>query len=495
MGQDRNNLRQTGGLPLAVIAIVGTAILIALAPPESRDLVAYGCVCIVIVVAMMLRVAKVVGALSAAPVLGFLPWLAVTWPATVIYFAVASPDATYLTSLGPVPFLLRAEVLLFAVLLFLGGYGAGIAPVLLGHQRQTPALPRADEIDVEWWLIVVAAIAITMDCAVAVANIHGTVRFIANGLHSYLTGMVFLAGYRWRTLSRSQRLLVVLTLSSSGIVYTVANSRGTAVLPLAVVVFGYVVSPGTTRRARVILLTSVLVALPIYTVVGNQTRIKLGSIGFRDFDQRAEVLADALSGNIIYQDGGFLEDTMGRLYSVGGHALLVANWDRMKIQEFDLAQFGIEFAEAMLPTYLVGSKDFDSYRYVGHQVLRNYGFLITEETSVEVTLIGSLCAAGGPLLVALGGLVLGLFHLLLIRVTDQFRLRAWTVPFAGCLFATGMFVHTIDIIQLVRTYLWAILYTGIVIQVCMFLAHKVFSVRPTKGLTVVSISPAARDLR
>ena len=190
-----------------------------------------------------------------------------------------------------------------------------------------------------------------------------------------------------------------------------------------------------------------------------------------------------------------MDDTMRRFFSGGGHALLVANWDRMRLQDFDLALFGSEFAEAMLPAYLYGPKDIDRYRYVGSRILREYGFMITDETSVEVTLIGSLCAAGGPVLVAVGGLVLGIFHLILVRVISRFRRRAWAVPFAGCILAIGMAVHLFDLIELARTYFWAILYVGIVMQLSVLLQRVILRVRVTEGSSVVSISSAPQDSR
>lgn len=480
-------------LTLAVTALLGTALLTAIAPFESKGVVAYGCLCVAIVVAIMLRVTGVVDSISASPILGFIPWLAVTWPVTVIFFAIVSPDATYPTLFGPVPFLLRAEVLLFAVLLFLGGYCAGISPILLGRQRPTPISPDGHRTNAEWWLIAVGAIVITMGWVASLAGIQGQVRFIADGLRNYLTGFVFAAGYRWKTLSQSQRLSIALTVVANGIVYTIANGRGIAALPVLLVLGGYLISPQTTRRLRIILVASALVGLPVYAVVGNQTRTELGSIGFQDFDQRASVLKDALSGNIVFEEGGgFLEDTMSRLFSAGGHALLAANWDRMRIQDFDLALFGIEFAETMLPAYLFGSKD--SQRYVGSRILREYGFMITEETSVEVSLIGSLCAAGGPVLVVVGGLVLGLFHLTLVRAIGRFRPRPWAVPFAGCMFFIGMMVHTLDLIQLLRFYFWAILYLGIAMQACVLLERLIFGVRvAVEGRPInASIPPEAR---
>lgn len=474
---------------LAVIALAAMAILTALAPAESKGLVAYGCVCIAIVVAIILRVISVVDSISASPILGFLPWLAGTWPLTVTYFAIVSPDATYPTMFGPVPFLFRAEILLLATLLFLGGYCAGILPILLGRRRSTPASSGNRKIEVERWLIAVSAIAITMCWVTSLVGIEGNIRFIADGLRNYLTGIVFAAGYRWRALTGSQRWSIVFTLVANGTVYTIANSRGIAALPVVLVVVGYLISPEATRRMRVILVASALVALPIYSVVGNQTRTVLGSIGFRDFGQRADVLKDAISGNIVFQEGGFGDDTMMRLFSAGGHALLVANWDGMRIEDLDLALFAREFAGAVLPAYLFGAQD--NPRYVGSEILREYGFLITESTSVEVSLIGSLCAAGGPLFVAVGGLVVGLFHLTLVRTIDRFRGRPWTVPFAGSMLFLGMVVHTVDLIQLLRFYFWSILYLGIAMQVCIVLERLLFGTRVLQGRPIgVSLPPA-----
>ena len=303
-GSNEHSLRQTG--VVAVIALMGTAFLTALAPAESRGLVAYACVPIVIVVGIVLRMIKVGDTISASPVLGFIPWLAVTWPVTMIYFAMVSPDATYVTMFGTVPFLLRADVVLTAVLVFLCGYCVGLSPVLLGHRKAELAPAEQGKFDAGWWLAAIGSIAMMLACAISAVGIQGRILFVANGLRNYLTGLVFSAGYRWKSLSRGRRLFITVALVATGVVNTIANARGLAVLPFLFVLGGYLISPATTRRARVILVAGALSAIPVYIVVGNQTRIVLGSVGYEDFDQRANVLTDALSGNIAYEGGEIL---------------------------------------------------------------------------------------------------------------------------------------------------------------------------------------------
>lgn len=451
------------------LALVASTMLTALAPSEFRGLVALACACIVLLAVLTFRVIKVAGAISASPILGFVPSLAVTWPVTVIYFSLVSPDSVYLTLLGPVAFLLRADVLILAVLVFTAGYGIGLAPILLGRRKPAPAPYSERPSDSEWWIAAVGTIANTLGCLANLVGVQGPVLFVANVLHNYLWGLVFPAGYRWRTLTRGRRLFMTVTLAATGILYTIANARGLAVLPIAFVIGGYLISPEATRRARVTVVTLTLLLTPIYAVIGNQTRIALQSIGFENFEQRASVLAESLSGDIVYEKGGFLEDTMGRLFSTGGHALVAIHWDRMTLQDFDVDLFARESVTAMVPAVFL--KPEERERQTGNAMLRQFGFMITDETGVEVSLIGSLCAAGGPEFIALGGLFVGLLHLALIRIIARFRTRPWALPFAGSMFAAGLIVHTFDLIQLVRTYFWACICVGIALQVCVLLEH------------------------
>jgi len=181
---------------------------------------------------------------------------------------------------------------------------------------------------------------------------------------------------------------------------------------------------------------------------------------------------------------------MSRLYSTGGHALVVANWDRITLGALDLDLFGREFAKAMLPAFLFGSQVRD--RYTGTLMLREYGFVITESTSVEVSLIGSLCAAGGPELIAVGGLLVGLLHLAMVRTIGRFRGRAWAAPFAGCMFSIGMVVYPLDLIQLARSYFWAVLYVGFVMRLAI-LVQRLVLVSAPRRLTLPRPQPEIVD--
>jgi hypothetical protein len=56
-------------------------------------------------------------------------------------------------------------------------------------------------------------------------------------------------------------------------------------------------------------------------------------------------------------------------------------------------------------------------------ILRDYGFMITEKTSVEISMIGSLWLMGGYFPVFFGGIALGSLHWLLVWILR----RNWAI--------------------------------------------------------------------
>src|SRR5262249_6374797 len=116
----------------------GVLLLASLGLVDSHDLsaVAFAAAAIALSVGIGFSVARAYGVAAATPVIGSLSVLVLAWPLTTIYFAFAFPKGSYETLTGRVQFLDGALLLNLAVIVFVAGFGVGLAPLFLRRNRE-----------------------------------------------------------------------------------------------------------------------------------------------------------------------------------------------------------------------------------------------------------------------------------------------------------------------------------------------------------------------
>jgi hypothetical protein len=112
-------------------------------------------------------------------------------------------------------------------------------------------------------------------------------------------------------------------------------------------------------------------------------------------------------------------------------------------------------------------------RFHGSAVLRKYGFLITDETSVEVSMVGSLVYHGGLVGLGIGGLLLGFFHLILSRtIAAQAHFSDTALALTGGIVATNAWAYNVDIISHAKIHVWTSVYIAIVAAIARLCALR-----------------------
>lgn len=418
------------------------------------------------------------GTLRFAVLAAILPGIVVSWPLTSIYLALFFPEAMYLNQRGEFPLLRDGYRLQVAVTVFLVAYAVAVWPTAKwrprgGENERSLAGPLAPE---EWPLTLAAIAAVTGGWLAPMLDAPDAVQFVANGARNYLGALFFATGLRWHAYSTQRKWIVLGALTVSAFVNTIANSRGFAVLPFLMLGGGALMARETTSRTRWIVTAMAVAALPVYAVVGNQTRLALGTIGLGNFEGRASVLASALQGDLRMEHGGYVHDTAVRMFGTGGHALIQTHWDEPWLERFDLERYVSELGAAVMPAFLFGRVE--GAQYSGTSILRDYGFFITENTSVEVSLVGSLFLAAGLPGVACGALLIGLLNCAVVRMLNQGRYSVLKVVLAAGLVFVNLNAFNLDLIQDVRAGWWMAFYQTIVVT-----AVRLFTrLRPVVGV-------------
>ena len=450
------------GRSITLLAAAALGSVLVGAAPEGTRLAAVVAVFNLAIIAFLLNRYIRGSPLLNAPLIAFLPGLGVSWPVTMLFFSSFHPDAAYLNEAGATSFLAGAIRYQLCLSLFLVAYSAAI---LLTERSAdfAPPLSGGRITSLEWRL---ALFGITTSVTGAFAALPGLPEwstFVLNGLRNFGYPLILFAGLFWTSLSTSRRTEVIVGLLVQGGVNTLGNSRGQALLPAALFAIGLLFSPGIRKRTKAWLIVASVMLFPFYLVLANQSRLVLGNLGLGNADERVKVLRDASQGTVVYENGGVLLDAATRLFLSGGQAIVNGRWDHAALSDFDPAAFIIETGRAMLPSYVFGRPAHSEY--LGSDSLRQYGFTISDSTSVEVSLVGSLFGWGGLGLVFIGGLVTGLVHRLTLHgiiATGRDHRAAMVAGLSGMASAT-LWAWNLDLGSHLRALVWSLIYIALVV--------------------------------
>lgn len=452
---------------------VSTVLAVAFAPTEHRDTVALATVN-VFLGAQVPALTWGRGTLRFLVLCSILPGLVISWPLVSLYLVFFFENATYVSGRGAIPLLLDGYRDQLAVFVFLVAYTVAcwptIAKMRAGTARESVLSRRLDT--GEWGLTLMAVASAAAGWLAPMLEASDPVIFVANAVRNFFGSLFFVTGLRWRAYTRAQKTVVLLGVGMSGFVNTVANSRGMALLPVVLLVGGFLAAPETRWRARWVIVAGLAATLPIYAVVGNQTRLALGTLGVENFGERADILGEAVAGRLQKEHGGFVNDISVRMFGIGGHELIQSHWNDSAFERLDVDRYLREFSRTLLPAFIFGRPE--DPLYTGTTILRDYGFMITEKTSVEVTLIGSLFYAGGLVGVGVGAVILAWINCGVVWMIGRGRERFLNVVVAAAVAYVDLLAFNLDLIQNARSLCWILLYQ-MVAYVCVFV---VVSIQP-----------------
>ena len=389
------------------------------------------------------------GSLEALVPVGFLSWFAAAFPTTSIYCALFQPRAFYETIYQTRYILdgnLRVQMVLFVFLL---GYGA-ITSLAVSRRAQPfqlavdlPSIKRLALIT--FWFAIGANL---FNAASKLRELPEVWQYLADGFITYVRGLFFILGAAFVNLRMLTRIIGVVCLLFIMVFYVLGNRREFAAWPFVLFVLGLLFAGRLRQKTKFKIMVGFVLFVPVFMVIANTTRVVLGTVGFQQLGARAAALTrwreEALTGSIPGR-------ALGRLFSTGGHSLMTLSPERYSYLDFNPQAYMQESLTRLLPGRLYYKP---YYSTTGR--LERYDFLITEETSVELSMLGSLWMIGGYLPVVVGGVCIGILHVILMRVI---RGAVRGSSFKGIFYfsmvlPTLMWGHNLDPITHFRAVVW-----------------------------------------
>ncbi len=349
------------------------------------------------------------------PVLVF-PRLLLGLPLSTLYFTIFNPAASYEISHGSIPNLDNGVRVQLATLLFMIGFlllmrlGVGRAA-----QARTPAVPA----NARAWATVtlwVYGIALLAAIAANIRDIGGLPLYIINAFPKFGMGLIFLPAFFVRHLTWRSRILMLALILVLGFLYTAVNARGSTMKVIVSAAAGLFMSD-ISPKSKLRIFLVILVLVPIYLVVGNTTRDLLKSVGYEDFGARIQALRSGWREQL--KAGSPLDATFGRGFYTGGHSIIAYTPEQYPYRDWSTTDFVTDLGKSLLLARFVSQPVVPANR-----ALRDYGFFIAEESSVEISMIGYYWLYGGYVMVLIGGFVTGLFFFLLIRLMRRALLKS-----------------------------------------------------------------------
>lgn len=395
----------------------------------------------------------------------YLTWLLASWPLATIYLSIAMPGSYYLTMHERRLHLQGVERVQIATMVFLAVY----LPLTLLQSRRSkpfdlPTPASATDRRTATVMLITVIGAILMNATSKVAPFPGPLQYIADGGYNYLHSLMLLVGVLFPRLPFYTQGLALGFMTMAGGFYVIGNQRGQAALPFALFLTGLLFFSEMKPRIKMTIVVVGSVVLPLVLALSDVTRDLTGSGGFGNISARIEALS---------RIGEYAERTplfarsFQRTYFTGGHTLITMMPDRYTYLPFSIKDYVAEFFGRLLPAKIY----YNSY-YSSTGLLRNYDFMITDKTSVELSFIGSLYMLGGYIPIALGTFFVALVHGWFGRWVERARR---VNPYKG-LFYCGMLAQTflwgqnLDIISHFRILVWQ----SIAAVVLYFLIVRVF---------------------
>ena len=391
------------------------------------------------------------------PVL-MLTLLLLAWPVASIYFAIFDNDISYVLRSGTLITNLSGNVRLQLVtLIFLVSY---LAPAMLLIRKPPTVTPtvvtRGRSVLVACGVLGGVVLVVGLNILSKLITLPDTMVYIVDGSLLYFNGLTFVIGAYFGHLPKSLRVFTLAFLVAAGYFYTLGNARGMALVPFGMFLFGLLFCADVSQKWKLSILGLFLVLFPVYIVIGNTTRVLLRrGGGFEDLSYRAQVLG---RWREVRQSTSALSATLGRLFFTGGHSIVTRTPEQLPYMDFSLTGYTTELLGRLLPARFY----YNPYYGTNANLLR-YGFLITETTSVEISLIGGMWMLGGAGFVVAGGVASALLHAWLARILRKAGESSphKALVYMGVIGPGVLFWTSFDLISDFRTVVWRLIAAGV----------------------------------
>lgn len=331
----------------------------------------------------------------------FLPLMLFSWPLGSIFFAIRFPDFSYGLMHTELPMLYRNFRVQQAVLCFLLGYLPMMFMMARNSRPQSGGLV-VNPAKIGGFISLFTIFLFLIHSFSRVVSLPGFVMYIMNGLMKYSSGLLFVPGALFTYLSKKTKIFLLVSLPPILFFYTLGNARGFVTVPLALFFFGLIFFSHLSNKTKIMIIVTGMILLPIYVLIGNTTRTVLGEIGFRDLGARWEALKQWRE---VSEGKSALAATFGRMFFTGGHSIITQTPETYSYLPFSLFGYVREYLTTLIP----GRIYYHPF-YTGNWILDRYGFMINEETSVEVSMVGNMWLLGGFFPVFVGGFILSIIH-------------------------------------------------------------------------------------
>jgi hypothetical protein len=347
----------------------------------------------------------------------FLVWQLMQFPIGTLYFAVVMPEAYYEVSDQKRFYLEDNWKVQLALLLFLFAF---LTPQLFAIRKRRGEgeveVDRQSAIGMSTICLAMVLVAIGSHMLASLRLVPG-LEYFSNGAVIYMNGMMFVLGVFFSRMPMGMRGLVLIILMFVLGFYAIANARSQAIQPVVFMLAGMLFVSRMNPRVKNLLVIGFMVFFPVFMVVGNTTRHLLNRAGgYENIGQRIEAMG-RWEESLRKQPVMF--STITRLFSTGGHSLITKTPEPVYYLGFS----AIEYAEELLITAFVPGILYHKSFYSTSFQLKRYNFYITDKTSVEMSMVGSLWMINGPIAVFFGGLFVGLINAALGVMISRLRRR------------------------------------------------------------------------
>jgi len=374
--------------------------------------------CVVIAFAVWRFVRK--GTLAAMIPVVFLSYITVSWPISMIYFAIFYPEQAYpvFSRMTYISFFDSGVKVQLCVLLFLAGY-LGVMFYLLRKERQRLYRVVGNPRLFVYSTILLDLSVILFHAVSYLVRLPDFLSYLIACSFRYFWGLIFIAGVLITKILLPVKVLLIMALAAAVFFYTVGNARGYALFTIFPFIFGIVFFSEYGRKTKLIIAFCLILSLPMYLFVSNATRLLTGTVGFGDFWYRVSVLKQWREAAT---ERSAVALALDRAFSKSGHSIIARTPSEVPYRYFAPLRF---FKEAIMT--LLPQQYFYYPPYYGDlTLLSDYGFLIITgptgmpgQTSTEISMIGSLWMMGGWPSIILGGVCLGLLHGFLVKIIQR----------------------------------------------------------------------------
>lgn len=355
------------------------------------------------------------------PLLG-LPMFWAGWPLGNLYFAMFNRNIAMANLINRSPILFLQDNLRIQLICLV--YFSIYLPIVCYVARRKGPLPRpyiANE--TRFATAAVVGIMLMMGPMLLGIATGNETNYVLSGLFKYGQGLLFIAGVLYPAMSHHTRLVLFTFLGAGLILTTMTSDRGIVAFPVIAAIAGALLLSSLPRRKKMIVAMTIGIGLPFFVLIGQITRDVFGKKGAVDLSAQWQVVKNWRD----YQGTATpLDSLFARAHWTGGHSLVSETPEYLPYLNFNFFDYGLEAAASLLPQRFY-------YRpyFSGNWILKDYGHLIYEGSSVEVSTLGNAWVMGGYPTVVFCAILMGLMHaafmLMLRRMWNRSYLKALTI--------------------------------------------------------------------